>query len=110
LRDAARALKIRLPRDLGWDLETIVARGIRIAFVFSENEPGIDLLRLQGGSSVRRLGNRCRVHIIEGADHVFSRSSDRAVLERVLSDELFAHHLRSSSTDSAADMGNWQRN
>jgi alpha-beta hydrolase superfamily lysophospholipase len=111
LRDAARALRIRLPRDLGWDLEAIVARGIRVVFVFSEYEPGIDLLRLKGGSSVKRLGNRCRVHIIEGADHVFSRSSDRAVLERVLSDELFARHLRSNAAEgAAADMGNWQRN
>jgi hypothetical protein len=100
-----------LPRDLGWDLEAIVARGIRVVFVFSEYEPGIDLLRLKGGSSVKRLGNRCRVHIIEGADHVFSRSSDRAVLERVLSDELFARHLRSNAAEgAAADMGNWQRN
>jgi hypothetical protein len=36
------------------------------------------------------LGERCQVHIIDGADHTFSRGSSRAVLEEILSDELFA--------------------
>jgi alpha-beta hydrolase superfamily lysophospholipase len=90
LRDVARFLRIRLPGDLGWDLEQIGKRGVSVVFVFARGEPGIDLLALLGGLSVKRLGERCRVHIIDSADHVFSRSGPRAVLEKILSDELFA--------------------
>jgi alpha-beta hydrolase superfamily lysophospholipase len=92
LRDAARRLHIRLPRDLGWELQDIVARGVRVVFVFGRGEAGIELLRIQGGSAVKRLGDRCRVHIIDSADHTFTQSGPRARLEQVLSDELFAPH------------------
>jgi alpha-beta hydrolase superfamily lysophospholipase len=90
LRDMARRMHIRLPNDLGWDLEEIVKRGVRVVFVFARGEPGIDLLKLEGGSSVKRLGEYCRVHIIDGGDHVFSQSGPRALMKKVLSDELFA--------------------
>jgi alpha-beta hydrolase superfamily lysophospholipase len=89
-RDAARRLHIRLPHDLGWQLEEIAARGVQMAFVFSSGEPGIALLRMQGGHSLQRLGERCRVHIIEGADHVFSKLDSRMALQDILSDELLA--------------------
>ena len=89
-REFARRLRIRLPRDLGWELEEIAARGVRIIFVFAGGEPGLELLTIQGGSSVRRLGDRCRIHIVDNADHVFSKSGPRAVMQRILSDELFA--------------------
>jgi len=89
-RDAARGLHIRLPHDLGRQLEEIAARGVRMAFVFSGGEPGIALLKMQAGRSVQRLGERCRVHMIDGADHVFSKLDSRAALQDVLSDELFA--------------------
>jgi len=84
-----RTLKIRLPNDLGWKLQQIAARGIQTTMVFSRGEPGIELLRIQAGSAVDRLGDRLRVHIIEDADHMFSRSSSRAELQEVLSAELF---------------------
>jgi alpha-beta hydrolase superfamily lysophospholipase len=99
LRNAARYLRIRVPGDLGWDLEQIGRRGVSVVFVFARGEPGIDLLALLGGLSLKRLGERCRVHIIDSADHVFSKSGPRAVLEEVLSDELFA---RTKLADSAA--------
>lgn len=89
-RDLARHLRIHLPHDLGWDLEQIGKRGVRMVFVFARGEPGIELLTILGGLSVKRLGERCRVHIIDSADHVFSKSGPRAVLERILSEELFA--------------------
>jgi alpha-beta hydrolase superfamily lysophospholipase len=90
LRGVVRLLGVRVRSDLGWQLEQIAARGVRITIVFSRGEPGIQLLRMQGGSAIKRLGERCQVHIIDGADHTFSRSSSRAVLEKILSDELFA--------------------
>jgi pimeloyl-ACP methyl ester carboxylesterase len=88
-REVARRLRIRLPSDLGWELEQIAARGVNIAFVFARGEPGVDLLKLQGGSSVARLGERCRIHIIDNADHVFSKAAPRALLQKILSNELF---------------------
>jgi alpha-beta hydrolase superfamily lysophospholipase len=100
LRDMARRLRVRLPRDLGGELEEIAARGIRLVFVFAEGEAGIRLLRIQAGNSLRRLGERCRLHIIDGADHVFSRADSRSKLEATLSEELFAPAERSVSTPS----------
>lgn len=91
-RDAARRLHIRLPRDLGWELGEIAARGVSVVLVFAGGDPGIELLRIQGGSAVKRLGDRCRVHIIDSADHTFTQSRTRAALEQVLCDELFARH------------------
>jgi alpha-beta hydrolase superfamily lysophospholipase len=87
-RDCARHLGIRLPRDLGAELEEIGARGIDMILVFSRGDPGIGLLKLQAGSSVSRLGKRLRVHIVDGADHNFSHSGPRELMERILSDEL----------------------
>ena len=88
LRNVARALRIRLRNDLGRELEDIVGRGVQVTFVFAHGEPGIDLLKMQGGSAVTKLGDCCRVRIIKDADHTFSRSGPRAAMEHVLSDEL----------------------
>jgi dienelactone hydrolase len=90
LRDIARRLHIRLPNDLGTELEEIVARGVRVVFVFARDEPGIGLLKLQAGNSVKRLGERCHIRTINSGDHVFTRSGPRAIMEQVVSDELFA--------------------
>ena len=91
-RDLARRLHLRLPDDLGSELEEIAARGVRIVFIFSRGDPGLDLLKIEAGSSFKRLGERCTVHVIDGADHVFSQSAPRAVLTEILSKELFAQH------------------
>jgi alpha-beta hydrolase superfamily lysophospholipase len=89
LRGLARHLHIRMARDLGRELEAIIARGVAVVFVFAQGEPGIDLLKMEGGPVMERLGSRCRVHILERGDHVFSHHDSRAALERVLCDELF---------------------
>jgi pimeloyl-ACP methyl ester carboxylesterase len=90
LRNVARTLGIRLSNDLGRELEEVVGRGVRVVFLFARGEPGLDLLKIQAGSSIRRLGEHCRVHIVDHADHTFSRSGTSAILKTVLSDELFA--------------------
>jgi hypothetical protein len=90
LRDAARRLGIRLPRDLGWELVDLAARGVRVVFEFYEGEAGIDLLRNDAGSAVKRCADGCRVHTIANADHIFSQSTPRRRLEEILSEELFA--------------------
>jgi pimeloyl-ACP methyl ester carboxylesterase len=93
LRDCARSLGIGLRRDLARELQGIVARGVRVVFVFARDEPGIELLKIEAGSMVKRLGEGCRIRIIDSADHTFSRSGPRQVLESVLSEELFAPRL-----------------
>jgi alpha-beta hydrolase superfamily lysophospholipase len=89
-RDTLRHLHLRLPNDLGWQLRQVAARGVDMIFVFARGEPGLELLKMQSGTDLKRLGGRCRIHIIEGADHTFSRSASRHELESVLSDALFA--------------------
>jgi alpha/beta superfamily hydrolase len=89
LRGVGRRLGVKLSQDLGHELERIVAAGIRVTFVFARGEPGIELLKLQGGSALQRLGDRCRVRIVECGDHIFSRREPRSIMESVLSDELF---------------------
>jgi alpha-beta hydrolase superfamily lysophospholipase len=93
LRDWARYFRWRLPSDAGWELEELAARGVRVVFAFARGEAGIDLLRIQAGSSVKRLGEWCRVHVINRADHIFSQAGPRAILIGILSDELFAQNL-----------------
>jgi hypothetical protein len=90
LRNLARRLRIRLPNDLGWELQEVAARGIQTIMVFARGEPGLELLRIQGGSAVQRLGDKCRVHVLDAGDHTFSHSGPRSDLEDVLSAELFA--------------------
>jgi alpha-beta hydrolase superfamily lysophospholipase len=90
LRNTARRLSIHLSDDLGSELEQLDARGVRVVFAFARGDGGDELLRVLAGSSLRRLGQACRIHIIDGADHGFSDSTTRSTLERVLSDELFA--------------------
>jgi alpha-beta hydrolase superfamily lysophospholipase len=109
-RDVARQLRIRLPNDVGSQLEEIAARGVRVVFVFARGDPGIELLRIQGGSAVKRLGDRCHVHIVDSADHTFTQSRARAILEQILSDELFVRHDQrvdaSGARQVAGDDGN----
>ena len=90
LREVARRINMHLPDDLGWELESIAARGVKSLFVFAPGEPGIELLRIEAGSSLSKLGDRCRVRIIEGADHAFSQQGPRSRLEEILSEELLS--------------------
>ncbi len=88
LRDTARRLRIPLANDLGTQLEACGARGVRLTFVFASGEPGLDLLQLQAGISIARLRDRCRIHIVGNADHVFSKFASRKILMDLLSEEL----------------------
>ena len=88
LRDLGRLFHIHLPNDLGRDLELLADRGVKIVFIFARGDGGEELLRLQGGVTVKRLGDRCRVYVIDGADHIFSQSGQRKELVRLLDSEL----------------------
>lgn len=101
LRDAARAVGIRLRHDLGRELEAVISRGVRVVFVFARGEPGLNLLKIEAGSMIGRLGERCCVRIVDSADHTFSRSGPRQVLEDLLSDELYARQEFAASSQAA---------
>jgi hypothetical protein len=68
-------------------------------FVFAYGEPGLEMLRIQGGSSVARLGERCSIHTIHEADHTFSKRSAQAALESCLSYDLAARHCSRGAED-----------
>ncbi len=97
LRDLARRLHIRVSNDLGRELERVRARGVQLVFVFSRDDAGIKLLKSQSGLSARRLEERYRIRIIDGADHTFTRGSARTTLEQILTEELFALHACGAS-------------
>lgn len=105
LRDVARHLHIRLPNDLGRELEEVIARGVRVSFVFAQGEPGIELLKVQAGNSVKRLAGRCHIRTLKSGDHVFTRSDARAIMEKVVSDELFAEPEEFDKASSALNTG-----
>jgi hypothetical protein len=56
--------------------------GTDLQFVFAENDPGLELLRDQGGAMVQRLCARHRMSIklIDGADHTFTDLAARVTL------------------------------
>jgi len=97
-RFIARKLRLPLANDLGSELEKICKRGVKTVFVFARGEPGAALLKLQSGLSAKRLDTQLRLHVIDGGDHIFSQREPRAVMERVLSDELMAGIRESSAS------------
>jgi alpha-beta hydrolase superfamily lysophospholipase len=97
-RKAAQVLRFRIAEDLGRDLEDVTARGVNLSFFFARGEPGLELLRIHAGPSLRRLGELCKVHIIDGADHTFSHSAARAKLEPLLSEALLSERAPHVST------------
>ncbi len=96
LRDVGRRLHLHLPNDLGRELESLADRGVRIVFFFARGDGGQELLDMQAGAMLGRLGDRCRIHTIEAADHIFSQSVPRQELIRWLDRELPAPGARES--------------
>jgi hypothetical protein len=78
---------------------------VQIVFVFAHGEPGIELLKIEGGVSLKRIGPKCRIRMIERADHAFSHSGPRTALEEILSEELFAPALSGARQGATADGG-----
>ncbi len=91
-RDWGRRLKIRLPQDLAAELEELARRGVQLSFIFSRGEPGLDRLLLQCGATIKRLAPQCQLHVIDTADHIFTRKAARTRLEEILSAEIGARN------------------
>jgi alpha/beta superfamily hydrolase len=86
----ARILGIRLRDDLPAELRRLRHEGIDLQFVFAANDPGFDILRDQGGGTMRRMRARgqLRLKIIENADHTFTDLTARAMLAKFLVEQL----------------------
>jgi dienelactone hydrolase len=74
VRELARTLGVEFPDDLASELHRVARRGIRLHFVFAQDEPGLDLLYMQGGRSVERLVRSGKLHIdlIQAPGHTFT--------------------------------------
>jgi predicted alpha/beta hydrolase len=89
---AARAFGRPLRDDLRTELKHAAAAGIGLRFVFSDGDPGFELLRQQGGGSVRRMQARdeLTVTVIPAADHTFTDLNARARLVDVVTQAIRA--------------------
>ncbi len=90
VHDLARRTGLRLRDDLARELHDLTAHGVRIVFLFARGEPGLELLRVQAGSALSSLGDRCRIHTVDLGDHTFSRLGPRLAMANLLTEELFA--------------------
>jgi alpha-beta hydrolase superfamily lysophospholipase len=86
LRNVARSIGAPLRNDLPSELQSIVRAKIELQFVFAGQDPGVELLRDQGGAIARRLRaeGTLRIESIDGADHTFTDRALRASLVTVL--------------------------
>ena len=89
-RDFARLLHLPLPDDLASELESVAERRVGVLFVFAARDPGIELLKIQGGAAAKSLRDRNQVdmRVIDNADHTFTVRRARDRLISVLAAEL----------------------
>jgi pimeloyl-ACP methyl ester carboxylesterase len=81
-RAAGRLLGWPLKDDLAGELHLADRHGVALQFVFSPQDPGLVLLREQGGPAVSRLARRGRLglRVLEEGDHTFSAVGSRGAL------------------------------
>lgn len=89
-RDVSRRVGLPWRDDLGAELEVVARRGVDLRFVFAEGDPGLKLLRIQGGSVVPRLHERGAlvIRLVERADHTFTPIWSHAPLSSAVTDAL----------------------
>ncbi len=92
LRDAARSIGLPWRRDLGRDLAALARRGTAVRFVFSDDEPGRELLRIEAGRALAPLLANGRVRIVDvpSADHTFTTADARQRLHAAVDEVLAA--------------------
>jgi hypothetical protein len=73
-RDLARRVGVRLGDDLAHELHSITRKKIALRFIFAGGDPGISLLKNQGGATVEKLRRRgqLQIDVIDGPDHTFT--------------------------------------
>jgi pimeloyl-ACP methyl ester carboxylesterase len=83
LRGAARTIGIRLPDDVVTELREVQRHGVKLHFVFADDDPGFRILQEQGGAAVRRMQRNgvLSIRILDETDHTFSTRSARRALQ-----------------------------
>lgn len=86
LRRLSEALHLPVRTALARQLDLLADQGTGLHFVFASDEPGLGLLREQGGRSFQRRQREdwLRVHHVTDADHVFIDADARERLTEVL--------------------------
>ncbi|MFT3859687.1 MAG: alpha/beta hydrolase [Aquabacterium sp.] len=85
-RQLARRLGLPMKEDLGRELQHVAARAVPMYFIFSDSDPGLPMLRTQGGPAVDQLvqQGRLSIQLIAHADHTFTLAAPRAQLHGML--------------------------
>jgi hypothetical protein len=85
-RDVSRRVGVPWRDDLGAELELVAAREVALRFVIADGDPGLALLRGQGGSVVPALEERgaLSIAVIDGPDHTFTALWSHGALTEVL--------------------------
>jgi len=86
VRNLARHANFELEDDLASELSALARRDIPVRFLFAANDPGLAILRAQGGDTVDKLerSQRLTIQIIEGPDHTFTPVWSHAALVAAL--------------------------
>ena len=105
MREVAGAVATTLWQRLGWrgtsgenvadDLARIGDRGVDVLLVFSEGDPGLDLVRRRYARPLRLLEQRASnfaLRVVPDADHTFTRREARQRLAALLSSHLTSRH------------------
>lgn len=89
-RDAMRALGATLADDLTAEIDALVARGVRLRFIFSVGDPGEAILLDTAGRRLASLQRKGRAHIahLELCDHSLSKAWMHEALWERLAEEL----------------------
>ncbi|WP_127560737.1 alpha/beta hydrolase [Saccharospirillum alexandrii] len=89
---------------LNRDLQQLVRAGVEVNFVFSDRDPGWDILadetRLPKTKLARKLG--VRIHPVTEANHTFSWYRSRAVVAQLLASLASANAAQIASPDNGA--------
>ena len=101
LRGLARAVGIPLHDDLVAELRTVQARGARLRLILSDGDPGLGILREEGGSMVDKLvrSGSLSLRMLPGTDHTFSKQAAR----QALCDELEAQLSMEAESGAGRD-------
>jgi alpha/beta superfamily hydrolase len=92
IRALARLAGRPLADDLPTELRTVLKGSIDLQFVFSAQDPGLELLRTQGGARVRSMQERGQISVslVEGANHTFTDLLKRRILLQLLVEKVRA--------------------
>ncbi|MDB4969832.1 MAG: hypothetical protein JWN44_5521 [Myxococcales bacterium] len=73
-RALARQAGIKIGDDLALELQDVTRKKIALRFLFAAGDPGVSLLKTQGGATVDKLRRQGQlgIDVIDGADHTFT--------------------------------------